>query len=254
MGSQALFFQRNTRLHAEYPQIVRRAFSYQLASSRIALSRACPGTEEQMSGRLLKHFMQIAGILVLAGLNVQSAQDSRPSDVTIYVNGDDFPPVRIDYGARATVTRMYAPHRHPPRLARRRSGKGHCTRQPGAHPDAVCQQRPRECVQGGFGVCAAFCRWGQWHHRHLRADSDGHRRIDTCRGRLAHVLAHEIAHMLIGTDWHAETGIMKAHWDGTDYAAMKELNPLEFTPDDVDMIIKGLSTWKSQNAGEHSRP
>ncbi len=70
---------------------------------------------------------------------------------------------------------------------------------------------------------------------------------------LAHVLAHEIAHMLIGTDWHAETGIMKAHWDGTDYAAMK-MKPLEFTPDDVEHeIIKGLSTWKSQNAGEHSR-
>jgi hypothetical protein len=206
-----------------------------------------------MSRRLLKHFMQIAGILVLAGLNVQSAQDSRPSDVTIYVNGDDFPPIRIDFGARATVTRMYA--RIGIRLAWRHDapGKGTVHGSPvpiqmrfgSKSPENVSREAlafARPFADGVNGITVIYER--------IRTATGGSPRVQSI---LAHVLAHEIAHVLMGTDGHAETGIMKAHWNGTDYAAMKR-KPLEFTPDDVDMIIKGLNTWKSQNTGEHSRP
>ena|ERR1700733_2454595 len=52
---------------------------------------------------------------------------------------------------------------------------------------------------------------------------------------LAHVLVHEITHMLEGVSRHSDTGVMKAHWDGKDYVAMR-LKPLPFASEDVRII------------------
>jgi hypothetical protein len=57
---------------------------------------------------------------------------------------------------------------------------------------------------------------------------------------LAHVLVHEITHMLQGIDRHSDTGVMKACWNGPDYAAMAS-NPLPFTPQDILLIRLGLA-------------
>jgi hypothetical protein len=56
---------------------------------------------------------------------------------------------------------------------------------------------------------------------------------------LAHVLAHEIAHMLQGVTLHSTSGIMKARWDPRDYAEMCR-KPLGFTEDDKLLIRHGL--------------
>jgi hypothetical protein len=56
---------------------------------------------------------------------------------------------------------------------------------------------------------------------------------------LAHVLVHEIAHVLEGTDHHSQSGIMKANWDGADFARMR-VRPLTFTNEDKDLILRGL--------------
>lgn len=56
---------------------------------------------------------------------------------------------------------------------------------------------------------------------------------------LAHVMAHEITHILQGVGRHSETGIMKAHWTPDDLNAMK-LKPLSFTEEDVRLIRIGL--------------
>jgi hypothetical protein len=58
---------------------------------------------------------------------------------------------------------------------------------------------------------------------------------------LAYVLAHEIAHMLEGSDAHADSGIMKAHWDTRDYGQM-ERNTLLFTAMDIELIRRGLES------------
>jgi hypothetical protein len=74
------------------------------------------------------------------------------------------------------------------------------------------------------------------------------------RGRervLAHVLAHEIGHVLQCTNWHARSGVMKAHWTNLDYDAM-ERKPLEFTSIDVDLIRQGLKRLKSRASGIRS--
>jgi hypothetical protein len=57
---------------------------------------------------------------------------------------------------------------------------------------------------------------------------------------LAHVLAHEITHILqIGTR-HSETGVMKAKWSDDDLFQMVE-RPLRFTQRDVELIYLGMA-------------
>jgi hypothetical protein len=51
---------------------------------------------------------------------------------------------------------------------------------------------------------------------------------------LAHVLVHEVTHILQGIPRHSDRGVMKATWDGSDYKAMS-LKPLPFTPGDIDL-------------------
>lgn len=52
---------------------------------------------------------------------------------------------------------------------------------------------------------------------------------------LAHVLAHEITHLLEGVNRHSSQGVMKPHWDADDYAEMS-VKPLPFAPEDAALI------------------
>jgi len=57
---------------------------------------------------------------------------------------------------------------------------------------------------------------------------------------MAHVLVHEITHILEQISRHSAYGIMKARWDREDYVQMK-LMPLPFAAEDIDLIRKGLA-------------
>ena len=57
---------------------------------------------------------------------------------------------------------------------------------------------------------------------------------------LAHVMVHEITHILQGIARHSDEGIMKARWTNEDRAAMKA-KPLRFTADDVELIATGMN-------------
>lgn len=70
---------------------------------------------------------------------------------------------------------------------------------------------------------------------------------------LAHVLVHEITHILEGLEHHSKTGVMKAHWSEEDIFAMAR-QPLPFDPADVSLIQLGLThrnTLVLANAGRH---
>jgi hypothetical protein len=58
---------------------------------------------------------------------------------------------------------------------------------------------------------------------------------------LGHVLAHEIGHMLCGTNGHTSTGLMKACWTEADYIRMRGLG-LGFTSGDLELI--GISVGR----------
>ncbi len=64
---------------------------------------------------------------------------------------------------------------------------------------------------------------------------------------LAHVLVHEITHILQGTCRHSETGVMKARWTHQDYQEMRR-KPLSFTEEDVQLIRFGVA--RRANGGE----
>jgi hypothetical protein len=56
---------------------------------------------------------------------------------------------------------------------------------------------------------------------------------------LAHVMVHEITHILEGINEHSTQGIMKARWTQDDFSCMI-VKPLPFSDRDVDMINRGL--------------
>lgn len=56
---------------------------------------------------------------------------------------------------------------------------------------------------------------------------------------LAHVMTHEIAHLLEGVSRHSETGVMKAKWDARDFDLMT-YHPLLFAPEDIELIRHGM--------------
>ena len=58
---------------------------------------------------------------------------------------------------------------------------------------------------------------------------------------LAHVLVHEITHILQGTDGHSNTGIMKARWDRRDLEHIN-VQPLSFSAFDVSLLRLGLAS------------
>jgi hypothetical protein len=56
---------------------------------------------------------------------------------------------------------------------------------------------------------------------------------------LAHVMAHEIVHILEGIDRHSEAGLMKASWTKKEIEEMS-VQPLSLAPEDVRLIHIGL--------------
>jgi hypothetical protein len=64
---------------------------------------------------------------------------------------------------------------------------------------------------------------------------------------LAYVLVHEMTHILEGITRHSKRGIMKAQWDRDDHFEMG-LERLEFAPEDVDLIYRGLAARESSLA------
>ena len=57
---------------------------------------------------------------------------------------------------------------------------------------------------------------------------------------LAHVLVHEITHVLQGVSRHSDQGVMKAQWEQRDFMLMR-WEPLLFTDEDVHLIRQGLA-------------
>jgi hypothetical protein len=65
---------------------------------------------------------------------------------------------------------------------------------------------------------------------------------------LAHVMVHEITHILEGVSRHSESGIMRAQWSEDDHKMMKK-HPLSFAPEDMELIYRGLAARNASSAG-----
>ena len=193
----------------------------------------------------------VAAVLVFgaaAGGIAAPARNAQPPDVTVYVNGDSKARPDVDLGARATVTWMFA--RVGVRVAwrdgepRTGSAAGSAVtirvRFTGRGPDGTRRDALACAMPFATGGVAIYVMYD---------------RIQGAAGRssreapiLAHVLAHEIGHVLRGTNAHTSGGVMKAHWDGQDYDAM-QIKPLEFTSFDLETIREGLALRKGPDGG-----
>lgn len=56
---------------------------------------------------------------------------------------------------------------------------------------------------------------------------------------LGYTIAHEVGHVLLGTDSHAKSGVMLAHWRQGDYSRM-EMHTLTFTASDIDRMQRNV--------------
>ena len=102
------------------------------------------------------------------------------------------------------------------------------------HPSALAYSRPYEGV-------------------HIRIFWDRIQRMPFPNKVLAHVMVHEITHILEGIDRHSGEGIMKAHWSDADFGSMG-IKPLSFAPEDVLMIHNGLKTRNSSAQSTTGQP
>ena len=64
---------------------------------------------------------------------------------------------------------------------------------------------------------------------------------------LAYVLAHELAHVMQGLDYHSASGILKTNWSYREYYMMLS-HTLTFTVRDVDLIRAGLEAKRTNIA------
>jgi hypothetical protein len=104
---------------------------------------------------------------------------------------------------------------------------------PGHHPAAMAYAKPYE----GVHIVVLYDRILT-----RTRDNPLHRPMI-----LAHVLTHEVTHVLQGIDRHSATGVMKARWDAGDYRDMT-FSPLPFTPTDIDLIHIALRRRQTSHA------
>ncbi len=95
---------------------------------------------------------------------------------------------------------------------------------PSEHPGAMAYAQPYEAVH----IVVLYDR--------IEKSADGPTQASTF---LAHVMTHEITHLLQGISRHSQTGVMKAHWDAQDFLQMAQ-HPLAFAPEDIDLIQRGV--------------
>jgi hypothetical protein len=70
---------------------------------------------------------------------------------------------------------------------------------------------------------------------------------ETANPLLAHVIVHELTHILQGVDRHSSEGLMKAHWSLHDILLMQH-QTLAFDPYDVLLIHNGIAARNARTS------
>jgi hypothetical protein len=176
--------------------------------------------------------MKLAATIAIAAMMAASAQGKSENgrQVTVYFSDNAGVPYDVRAQAQGLATEMFASigvtlHLKPGRPAR---------------PDAdaimieFVTNTPATRLPGALAYALPY------EGVHIRIFWDRIEPSPSPRQLLAHVMVHEITHILQGIDRHSNAGIMKAQWTYQDYAVMK-VRPLSFTPEDVDLIYSGMA-------------
>jgi hypothetical protein len=175
-------------------------------------------------------------ITTIAAVAIAVAMNAGATEVAVYVQGLSVVPLSVLNRARVLANGMFAGvdvkidwrAGQPPRRQSHHQG---------AIVVEIVTDTPRELKPGAL----AFARPYEGVHidvfyDRVRAATEP----ELTPNLLAHVLVHEITHILQGTCQHSDTGVMKARWNHEDYMEMG-LKPLSFTEEDVQLIRAGLA-------------
>jgi hypothetical protein len=164
-----------------------------------------------------------------------AGQTKEPADriLTAYVSASSVPLVLIA-PAKRIATRLFETAGVRVRW-RNGDPPDSVLRSEGAVAVRILNETPLALQPGAYGYALPY----EGHHVTLFLDrlrcSDTH----TSDAILAHVLVHEITHLLQGMTRHSESGIMKRRWTHGDYKEMR-WRGLSFTTTDVSLIRRGM--------------
>jgi Zn-dependent protease with chaperone function len=177
----------------------------------------------------------ILGIAMAAGLSAYAGECS----VIVYTNVDPIVPMPMLLQAESRTTGMFE-NIGVEVIWRGGAVRVKATDNPCGAPIVVRLEKTAhvEASPGALAFAAPFADSGTCIHVFLDRIHPNSGGLDT--PVLAHVLAHEIGHVLERMARHSEDGVMKAHWTLADYDHMK-MHPLPFAPEDVELIHRGVA-------------
>jgi len=181
-------------------------------------------------------------ITTMAAVAIAVAMNARAGEVTVYVQGLSVAAAPVMSRAQALANEIFA---GVGIKIDWRGGQPSHSRSPIEKPIVVqlINDTPSELKPGAL----AFARPYEGVHidvfyDRVRAATEP----ELTPNVLAHVLVHEITHILQGTCRHSDSGVMKARWNHTDYMEMGQ-KPLSLTEEDLQLIKNGLA--ERANAG-----
>jgi hypothetical protein len=194
----------------------------------------------------MKKWMGMALLLVAGGISL--AADKHPKEMTVVLVSVHFnignPPAQIVFRAKGLASQMFAG-----------AGVGiiwHSHLQ-GANRNLqpiLIDIAPNSPERFNRGILAFTQPFGGNHVTIFWDRLKGTYNDTSTTALLAHVLVHEITHILQRSDHHSSEGIMKAYWTPKDILQMM-WEPLSFDCRDIELIHAGLTT--ADRPSDHQR-
>lgn len=187
----------------------------------------------------MKITVMVAMVAMLAGAGMRAQAEQK---VTVYLRDVSVVPNPLLYQAQETAAKMFAEAGvridwrtgHPPAVSQLLNER------------AITIQLATDTPQKLLPNALAFARPYEGVHLTVFWDRIQKSHPGSAGVVLAHVLVHEITHILQGIDRHSDSGVMKACWTGEDYKDMT-WRPLPFASEDVQLIQHGMA---KRNGGE----
>jgi hypothetical protein len=182
----------------------------------------------------------IIGITLLAAAGSQAKQPEAPADVTVCLRNTILATPGAIERAKLVAKQMFAS------IGVSLAWRGELDREPGVLINVVLASGyPGDEQAGALAEAYPFALEHDINIRYDRVRNSAGASKELEPLILAHVLVHEITHVLQCVDRHSETGVMKARWTSDDYYDMR-WKPLEFTSEDVELIRLGMQVLRSR--------
>lgn len=184
-----------------------------------------------------------AGYMAMLVVTVNARTGVRPADLVVRVRFGDVPTIAMAEGQAGLILSQVGIRVRWERLDPRRSQPVVEAAECGQTPASISvidlqilDESNRSDHPGALGYAKPFQRSGirvVIFYDRVAALEHGPR-------MLGHVMAHELGHMLMGTNGHSESGMMMARWRPDEVLSIR-YRPLEFTAYDADMIARNVA-------------